>query len=79
MKFIIAWIFATSFMTLFSYMFNYIFKKESREPYLLNVIILDGFPAFMSFKFNRAVGWIIHYVLGIGFLILNALLCELLG
>lgn len=71
MKYILAWLIATSLMTVFSYLFYYITQKEAREPYLLSYIIITKFPEFPRLK---SIGWILHYVLGIGFLLLNIFL-----
>lgn len=76
MKYILAWVVATSLMTGFSYLFYYITKKEAREPFLLNYILVNKFPDVLPFKSHASMGWILHYILGIVFLLLNILLIN---
>lgn len=75
MKLLLVSVLATSFMTGFSYVFYYFTRKEAREPYLLNYIISSKFSHLAQNKvYYSAIGWIIHYVLGIGFVFFNELL-----
>lgn len=75
MKLLLVSVIATSFMTGFSYVFYYITGKEAREPFLLNYIISRKLPYVAQNKFYySAIGWVIHYALGIGFVFFNELL-----
>ncbi len=78
MYFILTWLLATSLMTLFSYVFYFVTKKEAREPYLLNSLYHMNI-VNKPFMHNKAFGWIVHYLLGILFLLVNYGFCFVFG
>lgn len=64
---VLATIFATTLMTLFSYFVAWIFKQPYKEPFLL-AVLLNHFHVTNN-TINRALGWILHYVLGLFFVV----------
>lgn len=68
----------TTLMTLFSYSFSYIFNKQFKEPLLLNKL-LNRSAWFREDSINRTAGWILHYAVGIGFVMIYYLLWNFAG
>ena len=64
---------STITMTAFSYLVTLLVKKNLIEPYWLNVVLFKSKMAF------RPLGWVLHYVTGIGFLYLQLFILKLLS
>jgi hypothetical protein len=65
-------------MTLFSYIYSAFRKKQYREPELLN-ILLRRLSAGRTFSISHSsVGWIVHYVVGLLFIISYSILWNFL-
>lgn len=58
---------ATSFMTAFSYTWSKIFDKQFKEPQLINSLINKSPLLKINPSKGHPLGWIIHYLIGIGF------------
>lgn len=71
----IAAIMATTLMTLFSYMIALLAAQPFKEPFLL-AVLLNKFKVTDNTT-NRAIGWILHYVLGLLFVLLFEVLLQL--
>lgn len=70
LKIFFAAICATTVMTAFSYALSFIFKRNYKEPVLLNRV-LDQHRFFpLSILRNSPIGWMLHYLIGLGFTIL---------
>lgn len=67
---------ATSAMTAFSYIFSAIVKKQFREPELLNTLLMRWSNRFEQLTKGSVVGWVIHYLVGIFFMLVFHLLWE---
>lgn len=76
LKIFLASICATTMMTAFSYAVSFIFKKNYKEPVLLNWVLdqLQLFP-FTTQK-SSPIGWILHYSIGLGFTLIALLLLD---
>jgi hypothetical protein len=65
-------LFSTVVMTVFSYVLTRILNEDLVEPYWLNVLL------FKKRLLLRPLGWLIHFITGIGFfyllVVLNAIL-----
>lgn len=59
---------ATSAMTLFSYVMSKSFRELYKEPVLLTFVLTKA-KAALSMQSKTALGWIIHYVIGLLFVI----------
>lgn len=72
-KIVLSGLLATTVMTVFSYGVSYIFKKNYKEPVLLNTVLdqLKFFPFTISP--NSAIGWVLHYLIGLIFTLLYTL------
>lgn len=68
-KVIVATLLATSAMTLFSYIISESFKKLYKEPLLLQ-FLMSSFNLKLSRKQKAIAGWVIHYLIGLAFVIL---------
>lgn len=64
---IIATLTATSLMTLFSYVVSWMFGQPFKEPLLLAILLNNLHLADNTI--NRVLGWILHYLLGLVFVI----------
>ena len=68
LRIIIATLVGTSLMTAFSYLVSEAYRKTFKEPVLLNYVIrLSGIT--LNDRNKSIVGWIIHYILGLLFVI----------
>ena len=63
---------ATTLMTAFSYFVSYIFKEPYKEPLLLSILL---HPTDQSLL-NRFIGWMIHYLIGLLFVVIYYLLLN---
>ncbi|MFI8378199.1 hypothetical protein [Leeuwenhoekiella sp. NPDC079379] len=63
---------STLAMTAFSYLLTLLVKKNLIEPYWLNVVLFQSKTTF------RPLGWILHYMTGIGFLYLQLFILKFL-
>lgn len=54
-------------MTLFSYLIAWLLKQPYKEPFLL-AVLLNYFHVIDS-KTNKVIGWVLHYVLGLLFVV----------
>lgn len=70
---------ATSAMTAFSYVFSAIVKKQFREPELLNLLLMRWSNRFEQLTKDSFVGWVIHYLVGVFFMLFFHLIWEGLG
>jgi len=70
---------ATSVMTAFSYLYSAIMKREFREPELLNILLMRWTDGFKKLTKSSLVGWVIHYVVGVGFMLVFYVIWELIG
>ncbi|NEN24223.1 hypothetical protein G3O08_11990 [Cryomorpha ignava] len=77
LKIIVAAVCATTVMTAFSYAISFIFKRNYKEPALLNRVLdqLQFFP--FPAKRNSLVGWVLHYLIGLGLTILAVFIIYL--
>ena len=75
LKIIIATIAGTSVMTAFSYLASESFNKLWKEPVLIN-LVLSRAAINVSPSRKSALGWIIHYVIGLAFVISYHLLWK---
>ena len=64
---------ATSAMTLFSYFVSAKWKKQFREPQLLQMIV-GQHPKFTDERKQKIAGWFIHYSIGLMFIIVYDLI-----
>ena len=71
---ILTTIIATSMMTLFSYITAWIFKEPFKEPQLL-ASLLEIFH-FYSKRINHILGWLLHYMIGLLFILLYLFLKD---
>lgn len=69
LKIALATIVGTSAMTAFSYYVSEKFRELFKEPVLLN-ILLKRFQREWLPKKTAAVGWILHYLLGLAFVLI---------
>lgn len=72
-------LFATSAMTAFSYIFSAIVKKQFREPELLNMLLMGWSNRFEQLTKDSLVGWVIHYLVGVFFMLFFHLIWEGFG
>lgn len=75
--FILAWIIAVVVMTLFSAIWSMVSGHVFREPALLSKLMQDHPDINASERNTYIWGWIIHFVLGIVFLIFYEVLWRL--
>lgn len=61
-------IIATSLMTAFSYLTATLFREPWKEPLLLGFLIANRNAAIE--ESHRVAGWVLHYVIGIAFVVL---------
>lgn len=66
---------ATSLMTLFSYSVALLSGQPFREPFLL-AVLMDRFKASDATA-NRVLGWVLHYVLGLFFVLCFEMLLHM--
>ena len=64
---------ATSAMTLFSYVVSASFRELYKEPVLLT-FILNKLNTELSVKSKRVLAWLIHYIIGLMFVVIYHLL-----
>ncbi|MBL7841796.1 MAG: hypothetical protein JNJ75_16745 [Cyclobacteriaceae bacterium] len=64
---VLSCIIATTLMTAFSYLMSAISRQQFREPELLNGLLNGWFKK--SFSKNSPAGWLIHYGVGLMFII----------
>ena len=74
-KIMIAAFSATNVMTTFSYLMSIHYKKLFKEPVLLNYI-LDDLHLCPKGKWKFISGWLAHYIIGLFFAFLYALIWE---
>jgi hypothetical protein len=72
-------IFATSLMTVFSYVYSAIRHKHYREPELLNTLLSRLSYSNKFLVEHSPVGWIVHYGVGLLFIIAYDILWDTLG
>ena len=70
--------FATSLMTVFSYSYSAIRKKQYREPDLLNILLSRLYFGKTFTITHSSPGWIIHYFIGLLFIVAYFLLWNVL-
>ena len=63
-------------MTAFSYYLSYIRKKQFREPELLNELLVRARMMKFTASKNHPAGWIIHYLVGVVFVIIYQLIAA---
>jgi len=71
----IATFMATTLMTLFSYMVALLVAQPFKEPFLL-AVLLNKFKVTDNTT-NRVIGWILHYVLGLLFVLFFEVLLQM--
>lgn len=75
--FIFAWLISVVCMTLFSAIWSEVSGNQFREPTLLSKLI-NAYPVKNAFqKSSYALGWMLHFILGIIFLGFYEILWEL--
>lgn len=70
---------ATSAMTAFSYIYSEIVKKQFREPELLNKLLMSWSNSFQNLTKSSLVGWAIHYLVGVFFMLVFYLIWQILN
>ncbi len=68
----------TTLMTIFSYSFSYIFNNQFKEPVLLNKLLKNSIWTREG-SVNRTAGWVLHYTVGIGFVMIYYSLWNFAG
>jgi len=68
LKLLIAAFSATNIMTTYSYVVSISFKKQFKEPLMLN-FILDGAGIKLTGKVKKFSGWLAHYLIGFAFVL----------
>ena len=74
-KIILATLVGTTLMTLFSYLVSNFFNKLYKEPVLLNYL-LHYLGINMRDRAKRISGWVIHYIIGLIFVIVYDILWQ---
>jgi len=59
----------TTMMTIFSYLISIAFQKLYKEPVLLKYILLKS-GADLTKKQTATAGWIVHYLMGVVFIVI---------
>ena len=68
---------ATTAMTLFSYALSSIFNKKYKEPQLINELISRSSKIPFNLFKEHVLGWIIHLLVGLGFIVVFKILLWL--
>lgn len=74
---IITWIVAVLCMTFFSAIWSAVSGNEFREPTLLSLLMQKQPRIHISERSGYVWGWVIHFLLGVAFLLFYELLWEL--
>lgn len=76
LKILLGTVLGTTLMTIFSYIIAEITEKQFKEPVLLNRLV-DRFPNLeVDVSSKSLIGWILHYGMGLFFLITYYLLWK---
>lgn len=68
----------TTLMTIVSYCMSYTFGNQFKEPVLLNTLLRNS-TWIREDSVNSAAGWLMHYTVGIGFVVIYYLLWNYAG
>ncbi len=68
----------TTLMTILSYSLSYIFNSQFKEPVLLNKLLKSS-TWISKGSIHRTAGWVLHYTVGIGFVMIYYLLWNYAG
>ena len=74
-RIILATLVGTSLMTAFSYLISNAFNKLYKEPVLLNYL-LQFLGINMRDNVKRLAGWVIHYIIGLLFVVIYDILWQ---
>lgn len=76
LKILLGAIIGTSLMTIFSYIVAEVSEKEFKEPVLLNHLITQSSKLGIAANSMKFLGWILHYGMGLCFLVIYYLLWK---
>lgn len=76
LQIILATLIGTTLMTIFSYIVSRVKGKQFREPVLLNKILDRWVDMYLTPHSSNPAGWILHFVVGLGFVVVYHLLWQ---